>query len=155
MSGFNQYKKRSVRFLELWEWNGWRIKIYGISVNGEVLQDVLIEKARQIARRRLPLPAVENDRYGIGFLVVHEGQDGDFIFVDWWWGQDIVQHHLYGAAKGENQKFKYQDPPGAGFCVWELAVFWFEREAWVKHILKKSEKPDFQSYLEERLNADV
>ena len=64
-----------------------------------------------------------------------------------------MQHHLFGAKKGG--AFEYQQPQGAGFCVWELAVIWFEREAWVKHVLQQAESPDLEGYLNERMNADV
>src|SRR5205807_2733660 len=47
----------------------------------------------------------------------------------WWSDQNILQHHLYGA-------------PRISYCVWELAVRWLEREAWVETLLDKPEAPD-------------
>ncbi len=37
-------------------------------------------------------------------------------------------------------------------CVWDLRLQFFEREAWIKHVLRKANAPDFQAYLEDRLN---
>ena len=149
------YTRRPVRFLELWEWQGWRIKIYGISALAEYPSEELVQAAREIARQRLPQPAISDRHYGVGYLIVHEGVDGDYVLVDWWFDQDIVQHHSYGALKGHAGKLQYHWPPGAGFCVWELAVCWFEREAWVETVLSNPQNPDLEAYLLRRLNADV
>ena len=40
-------------------------------------------------------------------------------------------------------------------CVWEMAILWHERNAWVKHVLMKNENPDFEGYLNEQLNQDI
>lgn len=153
MFQFEPYQTRPVRFLELLEYGGWRLKVYGISATGEFPNSDLVEQARGIARAHLPKEAITDQQYGVGFVIVHEGAVGDYVFVDWWWANDIVQHHLFGAKKGGG--FEYRQPEGAGFCVWELAVIWFEREAWVKHILQKAKSPDLEGYLNERMNVDV
>ena len=96
------YTTRPVRFLELWEWRGWRIKVYGIAAQAEYPPEALVQAAKEVARQRLPQPALSEKRYGVGYLIVHEGADGDYALVDWWTDQDIVQHHLYGAPKGHS-----------------------------------------------------
>jgi hypothetical protein len=40
-------------------------------------------------------------------------------------------------------------------CVWDLHLQSFEREAWIKHILRKPNCPDFDGYLVEQLNDEV
>ncbi|QBD77011.1 isochorismatase [Ktedonosporobacter rubrisoli] len=149
------YKPRPARFLELWEWQGWRVKIYGLAAQAEYPSAALVQAAKKIAERQLPLPAVAEDRYGIAFMIVHEGTEGDYVLVDWWTAGGIVQHHLYGAMKGHNGQLEYHWPAGAGFCIWELAVCWFEREAWVEAVLSKPQEPDLAAYFMKRLNADV
>jgi hypothetical protein len=149
------YVRRPVRFLELWEWQGWRIKVYGIAARAPYPSEELVEVAREIAKERLPQPAISDRHYGVGYLVVHEGADGDYVLVDWWSDQDILQHHLYGAPKGHAGKLQYHWPQGAGYCVFELAVSWFEREAWVETVLSRPQAPDLEAYLLRRLNADV
>lgn len=149
------YTTRPVRFLALWEWHGWRMKVYGISARAEYPPEALVQAAKEIARQRLPQPAVSDRHYGVGYVIIHDGEGGDYVFVDWWSDKDIVQHHLYGAPKGHAGKLEYHWPPGAGFCVWELAVCWFEREAWVETVLSKPQAPDLEAYLARTLNADV
>jgi hypothetical protein len=151
----HSYRTRPVRFLELWQWRGWRMKVYGISARAETPPEALVWEAKEIARGRLPQPAVTDDRYGVGYLIVHDGENGDYVLVDWWSNQDIVQHHPYGAPKGRPGTLEYHWPPGAGFCVWELAVCWFEREAWVETVLKKPQTPDLEAYLVRELHADI
>ncbi len=149
------YKPRSARFLELWEWQGWRIKVYGLAAQAECPSDALVQAAREIAQQQLPLPAISDGRYGVAYLIIHEGMQGDYVLVDWWTAGGIVQHHVYGALKGHEGHLQYHWPPGAGFCVWELAVCWFEREAWVETILNGPQAPDLEAYLACRLNAEV
>ena len=147
------YQTRRVRFVELWEWQDWRMKLYGISAVSALPSQIRIDEVKRLAQQRLPQPAIADDHYGVGYLIVHEGMAGDYGFVNWWWGEDIVQHHLYGAQKGQPLAYRY--PEGAGFCVWELAVCWFEREAWVRHVLTSPQPTDFHDYLAARMNADV
>jgi len=149
------YCPRSVRFLELLEVRGWRIKIYGIARSGDIPSSELVALGRNLASERLPQSAVEPGHYGVGFVIVHEGANGDYVLVDWWSDQDIVQHHLYGAPKGHRGKLDYGWPAGAGFCVWELAVCCFEREAWLDCALKRSGAPSLDAYLSRRMNKDV
>jgi len=40
-------------------------------------------------------------------------------------------------------------------CVWDLRLQSFEREAWIKHVLRKLTAPDFEGYLAARLNEDA
>ncbi len=149
------YKTRPIRFLELWEWNGWRLKVYGISAVSERPTADLITTAKGLAKLRLPKPAQGRKRYGLGYLIVHEGENADYVFVDWWFDGDIVQHHLYGARKGHGGKLRYRWPRGAGFCVSELAVCWHEREAWIKHVLANPDEPDVDRYLADRMNGEA
>ncbi len=143
------YQTRSVRFLEIWDWMGWRIKVYGLNNPSPAL----IEATKIKARERLPIPAVNGERYGVGYMIVHAGAVGDYGFINWWCLEDIVQHHMYGARKGQPLQYRY--PEGAGYCVWELAVCWFERQAWVETVLKEAKATDFSAYLERRMNEDV
>jgi len=43
-------------------------------------------------------------------------------------------------------------PADSSVCVWDLRLQNFEREAWIKHILAKANAPDFDGYLNDRLN---
>lgn len=152
---FEPYRPRPVRPIGLWRFGDWRIKAYGITAAGERPGNILVDEAREITKRTLPRPAVAPARYGLGYTIVHRGKAGDYVFVDWWTDQDIVQHHPFGRATGEGGPLQPGWPPGAGFCVWELAVCWHEREAWVEHVLRRGDAPDFDAYLTDWLERDV
>jgi hypothetical protein len=77
------YTLRSVRFLDLLTFDGWRVKLYGIAYRAERPGQALVDAAVAAARERLPRPAVTDDRYGIGFVGAHQGRGGNFVFVDW------------------------------------------------------------------------
>jgi hypothetical protein len=148
---FRAYSKRRLSFLQLWEPPGWQIKVYGLSANGSVPRRDLVARAMAVATRRL---AAGPRGHGVGWLLIHEGEDGDYVLIDWWIGQDMVQHHLYGAPRGDDG-LRYRWPAGVGFCVWELPVCWFEREAWVRHVLSRGPDADIDAYLQDRLEGWV
>lgn len=148
---FTPFRERRAAFLELWEHRSWRMKLYGISITGDPPRPALICNARQIAARTL---GQGPSGYGLGWIIVHEGQAGDYVLVDWWTDQDLVQHRLHGAPRGA-PSLQYGWPQGAGFCVWELAVCWFERQAWVRHVLARAADPHFEGYLRDRLDGWV
>lgn len=149
------YRPRPIRFVELWECDGWRVKVYGISARGEQPPTPLIEAAKALARERLPRPAVTDERYGLATLIVHAGADGDYVLVDWWFGENMLQHHVYAGPQDAPERLAYVTPEGVGCCVWELAVLGFERQAWIDAILAQPAAPRIDEYLARRLNADV
>lgn len=160
------YQARSVRFLQLAELSGWHVKVYGISALQEQPDPAFVEAAEQLAQGRLPNPpvwsaapgtgpAVSEDRYGVAFLIAHEGQEGNFALVSWWTGENMLQHHVYFAPAQPPFTFEYLSPTGVVACVWELAVLAFEREAWVDTVLANPLGPDIGAYLARHFSAEV
>ncbi|MEM6795482.1 MAG: isochorismatase [Acidobacteriota bacterium] len=149
---------RHVRFLELLEESGWRLKLYGMSLGPEPPPEELIERARILIGRTLPMPAIAEERYGVGFATVHAGEHGDYLLLDWWYAQDTLRHHLFGAPRkpGESQsgKLRYGWPQNVCACIWELAVLWHERNAWYRHVLQDG-RGDLEGYLADRLEGTV
>ena len=62
------YKPRHVRFVRREDMADWRLKLYGIAVNGEDLRPEFMAAARDLAASVLPQPPVADDRYGVGFV---------------------------------------------------------------------------------------
>jgi hypothetical protein len=149
------YRARAIRFLEEWSCEGWRLKVYGIAYTGERPRAELIEAAKRIARERLPQPAVGDDRYGVGFVGVHDGRGANFVFVDWWADENELHHHVYTSASDELEKFDYTTPTGLSACVWDLRVQSFERDAWLEEVLRRPDGASVERYLARRLNEDV
>jgi hypothetical protein len=128
------YALRSVRCLELLTFDGWRLKLYGIAYRGERPVQALVDAAVAAAQGRLPCPAVTDDRYGMGFVGVHDGRGANFVFVDWWANEDELHQHAwlpsreparlratgpddfiaYVGPRGNRARARRRDPPCAG-----------------------------------------
>lgn len=149
------YRTRPIRFLEVWEEDGWKVKVYGISAVRERPDPALVDAAKRLASERLPRPARTDDRYGAAILIVHEGEDGQYVLVDWWTGENMLHQHVFGAEAGAVEGFRYLSPTGLCACVWELHVLHFERTAWIETVLANPDGPDLEAYLARRLEEDV
>jgi hypothetical protein len=151
-----QYKTRPVRFLELHQLDDWQIKIYSISVKNEVVQSKTVEYAkRNLAEWLSKSEIYPLDTYKTATLILHEGKEGCFAIINWWIDESMMQLFVYLATNEKPTDFVLYSHNGIVTCVWEMAVLWFERNAWVKHILMKADNPDLETYLNERLNNNV
>jgi hypothetical protein len=149
------YATRPVRCLDLLSFDGWRLKLYGITYRGERPVQALVEAAVDAARERLPRPAVTDDRYGVGFVAAHDGRGANFVFVDWWENEDELHHHTWLSSKEEPGGLRATSADEFTACAWDLGVIGHERAAWVRHVLARAEGPDLDAYLGDRLDGDV
>lgn len=148
------YRTRAIRFLGLWNANGWRLKVYGIAYRGERPGSDVVAAAKTIAIAALPQPPHTEGRYGVGFLIIHEGRDGYWVLLDWWEHECVVHHKLFEAPLDKPYEMRAVTN-GMMACTWELAVFAFERQAWIDAILDNRAGPDIEGYLGVQYNADV
>ena len=149
------YKTRQIRFLDLWTIGDFRIKAYTISYRNRPLNPSLIEAARSTAKVRLGQSAPETNHYNIGFVGIHEGRDGNFVFVDWWADENELHHHVYVSPSATPENLEYRTPDGLNACAWDLRVICHEREQWVEAVLKGEPEPDLEAYLLARLEIDA
>ncbi len=152
----SQYKTRPVRFIDLYHHDGWVIKLYSISVLNQVVSTSNIEMARKhLSAWLTKADLYPLDNYKIATLILHEGKEGCFAIINWWIDESMLQQFVYLAKKETPDRYEIYSDKGIITCVWEMAILWFERNAWVKHILNQNEKPDWQAYLNQQLNADI
>lgn len=147
------YSPRPFRFLELWEVDGWRIKVYGIAYQRGLPRPELVEAAKEQA-----LPHLENNsdpHYGTGFLGVHDGRGANFVFIDYWADENELHHHVYISPTDDVANFRYATPTGLIACVWDLQLLSFERQAWVETVLANPEGPDVEAYLACTYNGEA
>lgn len=149
------YSPRPIRFLELAEEDGWRVKVYGISVHNEQPEAHVVTAAKRLAFERLPIPATGNERYGAAILIVHEAQEGNFVLVDWWFGENMLKNYVYFSSLDDPTAFEDISASGTMACVWELRVLSFERQAWLETVLANHDKPDLDAYFSKQLNEDI
>ena len=152
------YKTRPVRYLHLAEHEGWRIKVYGIrySEDGSVYEvdRHIAELAQRAMLSQLPLPAITDSRYGIGFLIIHQGQHRNWLLLDWWYDQEILKQLLFSSPIDQPDHITPAESDLLA-CTWELAIHGFERQAWIDHVLNNPAGPDIEGYLGQVLNKDV
>jgi hypothetical protein len=151
------YKTRPIRYLETWEHEGWRLKVYGIAAASERPAEDLVDAVKSVAGDVLPQPAVTDDRYGVGFLYAHQGRDGGgFASVNWWGNENELFHFQYEASADSVGDLRPVEKTGGSTgCVWDLAVIEHERQAWVDYVLANDAGPDLEAYLSHCLQADV
>lgn len=87
---------------------------------------------------------------GPAFLVLHLGRDGDYLLVDWWSDEDILNQRLLTRARGEERFRDLRHRPWVA-CVWELAVIEAERQAWIDTAMAGAP----QDYLSRHLEGGV
>ncbi len=149
------YTERPIRFLEVWSHAGWRLKVYSISSKREVCRLDLVAAAKDVATENLPHPALSPERYGLGTLIIHEGNDANFVLLDHWAGENMLHHQVFASSLEWPLELADASHTKLAMCVWELHVLAFERQAWIDTVLRQPEQPDFDGYLARRLEGDV
>ncbi len=148
------YVPREISPLGLIGVDAWRFKLYGIHAPGRLAPGWGWEPAvRDLARARLDEPGGHPERYGVGFVIVHHGREADFVLIDWWVGENMLENHVHVCIPGDPSVHERGNPTGLSACVWELRVMAFEREAWIETVLANPEGPDLDAYLERRLEG--
>lgn len=152
------YKKRPIRYLGLAQHNGWRVKLYGIRYQGngaaEIPDAVHVELAKEVVLGELPETAVTEQHYGVGFLIIHQGQQRTWYLLDWWFGEDILKQKLFSSPLAAPEQLSPAEPDLMA-CVWELAVHNFERQAWIDTVLNNQKGANLEAYLTQQLNEDI
>ncbi|MGD8560391.1 MAG: isochorismatase [Gammaproteobacteria bacterium] len=149
------YKLRPIRYLGLWALKNWRMKVYGIAYDKDMPQANLINAAKRIAEQTVTQCDETVKHYNVGFVGIHEGKTGNFVFISWWANENELHHHVYTSVSEQPEDLVYMTPTGLAACTWDLRVMCFERDAWVDSVLKKYPEPDIEDYLKRILNADT
>jgi len=149
------YQARPIRFLELWEEAGWKLKVYGIAYRRAFPRPELVQAAKRIAQSHLQQAVSPGQGYGVGFLGVHDGRGANFVFLDYWADENELHHHVYISPSDQPAQLKYATPSGLIACVWDLRVLCFERQAWLDTVLANPGGPDLEAYLARHLNEDI
>ena len=154
MTTIEPYIKRPAKFIKQVEFGDWRIKVYGISANTISVPDELVTKAIDKVLPHLPQPANTEDRYGAGFLIIHQGTLRNWFLLDWWEYEDILFHNLFSSPLADPNSITPVQESSAVACVHELRVINFESEAWTKTVLGENSEPNFDEYMNLRFDSD-
>ena len=152
LSKMQPYAERSFRFIELLSIHGWRMKLYGIAWQQKLPRPQLLEAAKRVAAETLAKETANN--YKVGFIGAHDGKDACFVFVDFWGNENELFHRVFLSRDNDPVALSAAKSSDSSVCVWDLRLQSFEREAWINHVLRKANAPDFEGYLSARLNED-
>jgi hypothetical protein len=97
---------------------------------------------------------MSEDRYGVGFLIIHQGTMRNWFLLDWWEYEDILFHRLFSSPLSSPDTITPEEDSSVAACVHELRVINFESEAWIKTVLSNDSEPDFDEYLKLRFDSD-
>jgi len=150
MHEFDPYLARPISFRELATPNGWRIKIYGISPEAKPLPSEVVALGTTNVLSQLPHPSLTDNRYGVGFLIIHHGTLRNWYLLDWWEKVDILHHKLFSSPLDEPSAISAEPDKSLMACVHELRVIAFESEAWIKTVLCQPDTQSIDNYLQMR-----
>ena len=147
--------ERSIHFLHVWTIGSWKLKAYSIRLKnrqGPVADEVLhagFRVARQVLQE---IDVTKVNQYGVGFVGIHEGTRGLFIFVDWWADRHELHHVGYYSEGKDGIDLKPCEPSDAIACIWDIRLMEFEARAWARSLM--SAEPSKEQYLLEVLGGD-
>ena len=151
-----EYKPRQIKFKELIETNGWRVKIYTISKIGEfdhpVFYQNVLDQLPQWFKLENSFDA-SNDK--IAFLIVHAGTEGIFSLINWWVGTNMLNTNIFISYPENPFKFERISGNGLAPCVWELEIINHERVSWTNNVLKQSKMPKYEKYCDDVINIKI
>jgi len=157
MNNITQYQIRPIRFIGLENFEEWTFKVYSISCRLEKANQLWIDSA--INQFPIWIRNVNNTNkknYRVATLIVHEGREGCFAIISCWVDENMLQLFAYFAGDIQKVDFQLISDKGLVSCVWELAILWFERNAWVNLVMQDPDNPlALQNYLQQQLNEDI
>lgn len=130
---------------------GWRLKLYGIAYGPEPVDWQSFAPGLEMAEAALPSPAVTRDRPGLGFLIAHQGQTGNYVVLGWWDRENELPTRVFVSPDGRPGSWR-SNREDESFCVWDLEIMWAEREAYVATVLSPAGS-DPNAYLARICNA--
>ncbi|WYX29301.1 hypothetical protein WJ976_28555 [Achromobacter denitrificans] len=139
------YVPRRIACLDTWRDAAHTIKAYAIQRDPDpaapMLSAEVARAARDAAAAVLRDHAAGERSHGLGFCIVHVGEEAVWLLVDWWLSGGIVCQRMLSAPLDDPRRFEPVQAPALA-CVWELAVTAHERDAWVRHMLRAGPSPE-------------
>jgi len=134
-----------VSSLGVWEIGHMRLKVYGITADGQKLTDGIVSKAQVFAQRDLlPLVTAEGEDDGLGFVIIHPGELGVSILLHWWIQGSVLCQHIERTLWGADTPMDTTSRPVIA-CVWELGLIHAEQRAWRDTMMVP--EPNVDAYL--------
>lgn len=147
------YAPRLIHPDGLLETDGWRLKGYAITLPDAEVDASAFTSGVALAIESLPEPAQAPGRPGIGIVIAHEGRGARYVVLAWWDRENELPVRVFVAPDDEGGEWR-PARDGESFCVWDLQVLWFEREAYVETMLDPEVEEPEAEYLAEWLTVE-
>jgi hypothetical protein len=145
------FRERPIRFLEVRRRDGWQVKLYGIGERTAPADPSAFEAGLDLAWSELPEPDESIGRPGVGFAVLHRAREAAYLVFAWWDRENELPTRVFIDVDAEAGAWR-PARGGESFCVWDLRVIWFEREAFAETVLGGD--GGVGAYLERRLHLE-
>ncbi|WP_186379900.1 isochorismatase family protein [Yersinia intermedia] len=126
----------------------WQLKRYVIRYSQAQGDTPDYAPAYQLVGQWLPDEAETVNRPGIGFVIEHQGKTLNYLIVGWWDNENELRVKVWVQEQGV-----WRAARDESFCVWDLQVMAFERDAFVATLLQHT--PDIPAYLNRYLTVTV
>lgn len=156
----NPYSPRPIRFQGLVTHEGWVFKRYTVtlaSAASEPSSEGWSEfmRGRALAFADLPAPARTAVRPGVGFLIEHRGAAADYVVLGWWDRENELPVRIKVRDQQPGSMWRAAGP-SESFCVWDLQVIAFERDAYVTTLLaQRADDSSRDRYLADSLSVSA
>ena len=147
------YLPRPIHPDGLIETGGWRLKCYAITLPEAEVDPGAFTAGVELALDTLPQPARAAGRPGIGIMIAHEGRSARYVVLAWWDHENELPVRVFVARHDDGGAWR-PARDGESFCVWDLQVLWFEREAYVETMLDPAREDPEAEYLSEWLTVE-
>lgn len=138
------FSPRPIEFLGIGDHFGYRFKLYSVVMPGRSFSLEDAKVGYELALAELPSPAITHQRPGVGFCIFHWGNGADYVVLCWWDNENELPISIWIRREGE-QEFRPAQK-SESFCVWDLQIISFERDAYVQTFLSEVE-PAESTYL--------
>ncbi|MCQ8781750.1 hypothetical protein [Mangrovibrevibacter kandeliae] len=148
------YRRRRARPLGLRTVREHQLKLYALEAEGQTVERSVLHAALAVCDDALAAPPpLGLVSHGLGFLILHAGEDATWLLVQRWVDGGILCRWLFRAATPSPSTFEPLSGSELGFCVWEGAIIDWERRAFVETLMTPD--PDPAAYLSRQLAGYV
>ena len=106
----------------------------------------MFDEGLATAGRALPQPEGPG-RFGVGFLILHQGRGVNYIVLAWWSRENELPMRLFVRSRESAGAWR----PAAGeesICVWDIEVIKRERDLFVETVLSAAGPASRERYLQ-------
>lgn len=131
------FRDRSTDYHGVREFDDWRLRLYSVSYGGGDIDWQAYQDAWPLVSEILPRPAATDSRPGVGFAIAHQGRDIHYLVVVWWDNENEMPVRLFVRPLDLQSGWR-KGRQGESFCVYDMAVMWQERNAYIASMMSVS-----------------